>query len=196
MAKFTQNYLMLPLYIKALHIIFVVTWFAGLFYIVRLFVYHAEAQELEEPNKSILQEQYKLMENRLWYFITLPSMILTLIFGFWLVYEYNYWMQPWMLLKFGFVFGLVIYHHWIGSIFKQLQKDHIKFTSTQFRLINEIATLFLVAIVFVVVLKGAINWIWGTVGLLIVAGLITLVVKSYKKRREAKEKDSGSNEKD
>ena len=70
-------------YLKALHIIFVVTWFAGLFYIVRLFIYHSEAESKPEPERSILQKQYKLMEKRLWYGITWPSMILTITFGSW-----------------------------------------------------------------------------------------------------------------
>ena len=184
MAKFTQILFMLVLYLTALHIIFVVTWFAGLFYIVRLFVYHAEAEQLQEPDRSILQRQYKVMENRLWYFITTPSMLLTLVFGLWLVYEYNYWLQPWMLLKFGFVLGLIIYHCWLGVIFNQLQKDVIKYSSTQFRLINEIATLLLIAIVFIVVLKNTLSWPWGIIGLLLIGGLTVLVVKWYKKKRE------------
>ncbi|MDR9488704.1 CopD family protein, partial [Salibacter sp.] len=71
------------LYIKALHIIFVVTWFAGLFYIVRLFIYHTEAEQRSEPEKSILQSQFRLMEKRLWYGITWPSAVLTMIFGIW-----------------------------------------------------------------------------------------------------------------
>ena len=70
-------------YVLSLHIIFIVTWFAGLFYIVRLFIYHTEAEAKPEPEKSILQNQYKIMEKRLWYGITWPSLVLTLIFGPW-----------------------------------------------------------------------------------------------------------------
>ena len=81
-------------YALALHIIFVVTWFAGLFYIVRLFIYHTEAEQKAEPEKSILQTQYKLMEKRLWYGITWPSMILTLIFGPWVMsYNFSYYIS-------------------------------------------------------------------------------------------------------
>src|ERR1017187_5529456 len=98
-------------YLLALHIIFVVTWFSGLFYIVRLFVYHAEAEKKIEPEKSILQKQYKLMEKRLWYGITWPSMIGTYVFGFWMLYEnYGLNIPAWLLLKLSFVFGLTLYH--------------------------------------------------------------------------------------
>ena len=92
------------LYVLAFHIIFVVTWFAGLFYIVRLFIYHAEAEKKTEPERSILQKQYKLMEKRLWYGITWPSMLGTYILGGWLLYEsYGINMPAWLLLKLAFV---------------------------------------------------------------------------------------------
>ena len=74
------------LYIKALHIIFIVTWFSGLFYIVRLFIYNTEAKEKTEPEKSILQKQFSTMINRLWLGITWPSAVLTFIFGGWIWY--------------------------------------------------------------------------------------------------------------
>jgi len=94
-------------YVKALHIIFVVTWFAGLFYIVRLFIYHVEAQDKEEPAKSILQTQYKLMSKRLWYIITWPSAVLAGIFAVWmLVLEPSYLTMIWMHVKLSFVFVL------------------------------------------------------------------------------------------
>ena len=98
------------LYIKALHIIFIVTWFAGLFYIVRLFIYHAEAEKKEEPAKSILQEQYRLMEKRLWYIITWPSAILASIFAFWMLYDQPMFLSmPWMHVKLTFVLALYFY---------------------------------------------------------------------------------------
>src|ERR1700733_1607552 len=98
-------------YILPLHIIFVVTWFAGLFYIVRLFIYHTEAEKKAEPEKSILQNQYKIMERRLWYGITWPSMILTYVFGCLSLYNLYGWnVPPWLLVKLTFVFGLTLYH--------------------------------------------------------------------------------------
>ncbi|PCJ84918.1 MAG: protoporphyrinogen IX oxidase [Flavobacteriales bacterium] len=176
-----------PLYIKAVHIIFVVTWFAGLFYIVRLFVYHTEAEKKEENERRILQTQYKIMEKRLWYGITWPSMVLTVLSGLWLVYYFNYWAQPWMLLKFGLVFGLILYHLQCGRIFNQLQKDVIKHTSFKLRLWNEIATVFLAAIVFVIVLKSMFDWLWGLASLLLLAVALTVAVRMYKSKRKKNE---------
>ena len=99
------------LYVKALHIIFVVTWFAGLFYIPRLFIYQTEAEDKLEPAKSILQTQYKLMSKRLWYIITWPSAILASIFGIWMLIQNPFYLsQPWMLVKIAFVFALYFYH--------------------------------------------------------------------------------------
>lgn len=182
--------------LKALHIIFVVTWFAGLFYIVRLFVYHTEAQRKEEPAKEILTKQFTTMENRLWYGITWPSAILTFIFGFWLVYSLNYWLQPFMLLKFGFVFGLLVYHLYCGRLLTQLKKGVFKHSSFALRLINEIATLFLVAIVFVIVLKDTLSWIWGLIGIGVIAIVLMIAVKVYKSLREKKGSDNEEAEKD
>ena len=92
--------------IKALHIIFVVNWFAGLFYIVRLFIYFVEAAEKDDMERNILQNQYKLMQKRLWYIITWPSAVIVIITGLYLAHKLNYWLQPWMQLKLGMVFFL------------------------------------------------------------------------------------------
>jgi putative membrane protein len=173
-----------PLYIKALHIIFVVTWFAGLFYMVRLFIYHAEAREKAEPAKSILQEQYKLMEWRLWYIITWPSLILTWVFGLWLVYLFNWWLAPWLWLKLSMVVGLTAYHLYCHRIFNHFQNDLPTWGSMGLRMWNEVATLFLFAIVFTVVLKDTIGWIWGLLGLLLLAAAMMLGIRFYRKRRK------------
>jgi putative membrane protein len=177
------------LYIKALHIIFVVTWFAGLFYIVRLFIYHTEAQQSGEPERSILQKQFKLMEKRLWYGIAWPSAILTFIFGFWLLYNYNWWEMPFMHLKLGFVAFLYVYHFLCHFLFMQLQNNILKYSSTQLRVWNEVATLFLVSIVFIIVLKNSTSWIKGLVGLLIFTIVLMLAIKFYKTLRN-KNKDA------
>lgn len=170
--------------LKALHIIFVVTWFAGLFYIVRLFIYHTEAQEKPEAQRIVLQEQFKIMEKRLWYGITWPSMIFTLILGpsliqFFLPLNEN----PWLLTKLLFVFGLILYHFYCHYIFKKLQKDIIQLTSNQLRVWNEVATLFLVAIVFLVVLKSLIGMVWGILGLLAFSGLLMAGIHTYRRVR-------------
>jgi putative membrane protein len=178
-------------YIKALHIIFIVTWFAGLFYIVRLFIYHTEAETKPPVEKDILQTQYKIMQKRLWYGITWPSMILTLIFGPWVMsYNFNYYMtSAFFILKLCFVGGLILYHLQCHAIFKQLQRNEIKYTSFKLRLWNEVATLFLVAIVFLIVLKSNTGLIWGMLGLVIFAVTLMLAVKIYKKSRQQKENE-------
>lgn len=178
-------------YIKALHIIFVVTWFAGLFYIVRLFIYHTEAEAKPEPEKEILQKQYKLMEKRLWYGITWPSMVLTLIFGLLMLWEMPVFLyQAYFVLKLCFVGGLVLYHFQCHAMFKQLQQDVVKHSSFKLRLWNELATLFLFAIVFLIVLKSNSGLIWGMLGLIIFAVTLMLAVKIYKKSREKKEREN------
>lgn len=177
----------LMLYIEALHIIFVVTWFSGLFYIVRLFVYHSEAEKKEEPEKNILQHQYKIMEKRLWYGITWPSMIGTYIFGFWLAYllYFSHLIFPaWLILKLVFVFGLTLYHLECHVIFKQLQRGEVKHSSMKLRMWNEVATLFLVSIVFIVVLKNTVSFIWGLAGLLLFSAMLLLAIRIYRKSRE------------
>src|SRR6516165_10568849 len=105
-------------YIKALHIIFIVTWFSGLFYIVRLFIYNTEAEEKEESQKKILQSQFQIMIRRLWLGITWPSAILTLIFGSWM------WcllgsLPEWLTIKLIFVVVLYLYHLSLHSIYRQ-----------------------------------------------------------------------------
>lgn len=172
-------------YTLALHIIFIVTWFAGLFYIVRLFIYHTEAEKKNEIEKTILQTQYKLMEKRLWYGITWPSMIATILLGAYLV-----WMKPenllqaYFILKLCFVGGLVLYHFQCHVIFKRLQSDVVKSTSFKLRLWNEVSTIFLIAIVFLIVLKTNTGFIWGVLGLVIFSATLLLAIKIYKSRRE------------
>lgn len=171
--------------IKALHLIFVVTWFAGLFYIVRLFVYHAEANLKNEPEKQILQNQYKIMEKRLWFGIAWPSMIGTLIFGFWLLIERPFWLEDlWMQLKLLFVAGLLIYHFICHRIVKDLSKDIVKHSSQKMRLWNEVATLFLVSIVFLVVCKRTMDFVYGLIGLVAFTAVLLIAIKIYKRLRE------------
>ncbi len=171
-------------YIKAVHIIFVVTWFAGLFYIVRLFIYHREAQDYPEPEKDILTKQYGVMEGRLWNIITVPSMVLTVLSGGYLLYAMAAWTQPWMWVKLGFIVGLLAYHFACQVLMNRMQGGVFSYTSHQLRLWNEVATLFLFAIVFIVVLKSAISWIWGLLGLLILSVALMIGVRVYRRVRE------------
>ena len=174
--------------VKALHIIFVVSWFAGLFYIVRLFIYHTEAQSKDEPAKSILTEQFELMERRLWWIITTPAMILTIVFGTWmLLLHKSYYFGPhggWMHLKLAFVALLIVYHFVCQRIMLNMKKGVFKWKSTGLRIWNEVATLALVAIVFIVTIKNKLDWIWGTVGFFAVAIGLMIGIKMYKRLRK------------
>jgi putative membrane protein len=183
------------LYVKALHIIFVVTWFAGLFYIPRLFIYQTEAEDKLEPAKSILQTQFKLMSKRLWYIITWPSAILASVFGIWLICLNPVWLeQPWMLVKLAFVLALYFYHGFCQNIYNKLQKDIIKYSTFKLRIFNEISTIILFAVVFLVTVKSAISWVWGVVGILLFGVLIMLGIKLYKRIREKKSWDKAEKE--
>ena len=182
--EFLSNFEFDIRYILALHIIFVVSWFAGLFYIIRLFIYHAEARGKEEPASSILQKQYKLMEWRLWYIITWPAAILTLVFGIWmLVYSPGYLSMPWMHVKLSMVVGLFLYQLYCHKIFRKFQKDEDTWGSVKLRMWNEVATLFLFAIVFVVVLKNSVTWIVGLGSLIMLAVVMMVAIKLYGKAR-------------
>ncbi|RED99429.1 CopD family protein [Marinoscillum furvescens] len=173
--------------LKALHIIFIVTWFAGLFYIVRLFIYQTEALQKASPEREILSNQLKLMAKRLWLGITWPSAILTLIMGSSLLISQPAWLQqPFMHIKLTLVAFLYGYHFSCHYLYKKLQKGETKYSSNQLRIWNELATLFLVAIVFLIVVKNQINWIWGTLGIVAFGVILMLAIKIYKRIREQK----------
>ena|ERR1700761_1563568 len=172
-------------YIKALHIIFIVTWFSGLFYIVRLFVYHAEAAEKPEPAKTILQSQYRVMIRRLWLGITWPSAILTLVFGPWM-----WWMMgslpAWLLVKLCFVLGLYGYHFSLQHIYRQQMRGVFTWSSQQLRIWNEVATVFLVAIVMLATVKDSMSWARGLIGLFLFVVVLMGAIRIYKKIRMKK----------
>ena len=171
-------------YIKSLHLIFVITWFAGLFYIVRLFVYQIEANEKPSPEREILLKQYKIMTYRLWYIITWPSAILATVFALYLLLLMPEWLNmSWMQVKLVFVFLLIAYHFKCHQIYLQLQKDQFCYSSNFMRLWNEGATIILFAVVFLVILKNALNWIYGVVGIVLFSVLIMLGFKFYKRIR-------------
>ena len=166
-------------YVKALHIIFVVTWFAGLFYIVRLFIYNREALDKPQPERLVLQGQFKIMIRRLWLGITWPSCILTIIFGTWLVLIYGS-IPDWLIVKIGFVTGLFLYHLSIQWLFQKQMNDVFTYTSLQLRLWNEVATLFLFAIVFLVVTKNVLGLVWGIVSLLALFLMFKIGITAYR----------------
>jgi putative membrane protein len=172
-------------YLKAIHLVFVVTWFAGLFYMPRLLVYITEAYAKKEPERSILADQLKLMASRLWFGITWPSAILTLIMGVSLLVNQPGFLQTgYMHLKLTLVFFLYLYHFSLQYIFNRLKKGDVKYTSQQLRLWNEVPTLFLISIVFLIVVKEALSMVWGLIGLVGVIVLILSGIRIYKKLRK------------
>tara|TARA_R110002072_G_scaffold287464_6_gene453208 strand:- start:29078 stop:29620 length:543 start_codon:yes stop_codon:yes gene_type:complete len=176
---------MLYNYLKALHLIFVITWFAGLFYVVRLFVYQIEAYHKPSPEKEILGKQLKIMTKRLWYIITWPSMILAVGFGIWLLSIRAVLLTDvWMQVKLGFVLFLIVYHFICHRYFKQLQKDIVNKSSNYMRIFNEGATIVLFAVVFLVNFRYSIDWVYGTLGLILFSILIMAGYKLYKYLRE------------
>ena len=172
-------------YIKALHIIFVVNWFAGLFYMPRLFIYATEANDKPEPDKTILINQFKIMQRKLWYIITWPACIITVILGTTLIIKTpGFLQQSWMHIKLTFVFLLVCYHFSLHYIFKQQQANKFSFSSTQLRIWNEVATIFLFAIVFLAVVKTKLSFLTGFIGLAALIILLMLGIKLYKLLRK------------
>jgi putative membrane protein len=174
-------------YILSVHIIFVVSWMAGLFYGVRLFIYHTEANDKAEPERSILIKEYAKITARLWDIIATPAMILTILAGVAMVWIRPYLLEmDWFRVKIVFVVLLIYYHFICQNMMVNLRNGIFKRTSTQLRLWNEVATVLLVAIVFTVVLKSVVHWIYGLIGLAIFSAVIMMAVKLYKRYREKK----------
>lgn len=180
------------LYLKAVHIIFVVTWFAGLFYMPRLFIYNVEANEQPQPAQDLLHRQFAKMMKPLWYGITWPSAIITLIMGLSVLFKGS-WEQTllkpegfWLLLKLILVLFLYAYHYSLHRIFKQQMAGIYKYSSDQLRMWNEVATIFLVAIVMLVVVKKEISVIWGLVGMILLIFILMLAIRIYKRIRTKK----------
>ena len=170
--------------LKALHIIFVVTWFAGLFYLFRLFIYHREAVDRPAVERDVLIPQFRIMERRLWVAITLPSGVLATVFGFALIVQKPEWLQePFMWVKLAFVAALWAYMVLGARILGQCREGGPSATSMRLRFLNEIPTVILIAVVFLIVLQDAVGWIWGVGGILGLALILTVAIKRYQKSR-------------
>ena len=177
--------------ILALHIIFMVCWFAGLFYIVRLFIYSTEAKDKDEPERKILLEQFQIMKKRLWYGITWPAGILTVFFGGWLLFVYVPYdiFQAWFILKLIFAGLLLLYHLQCHIIYKQQSEGVFRFSSIKLRLFNEVATIVLFAVVFLVEIKNSTNWMYLAIGLFSLLGFIIAATYLYKKQRKKNDQE-------
>ncbi|HEY9832568.1 MAG TPA: protoporphyrinogen oxidase HemJ [Stenomitos sp.] len=175
---------------KAFHLIGVVVWFAGLFYLVRLFVYHAEASQEPEPAQTILKKQYELMEKRLYRIITTPGMLVTVAMAIGLLTtEPELLKSGWLHVKLGFVAVLLAYHHYCARIMKKLAAGECQWSGQQFRALNEAPTILLVAIVLLAVFKNNLPTditVWVIFGLIIT---MAVTIQLYaKKRKRDKEK--------
>ncbi|MDI3318603.1 CopD family protein [Pinibacter soli] len=181
---------MANLYLKAFHIIFVVTWFAGIFYMPRLFIYNTEAGDKSPEVRDVLRAQFNVMMKRLWYGITWPSAIITLILGLLVSYTGPWGALlfseggRWLLIKVCFVILLYVYHFTLHSIFKQEMKGVFKYTSQQLRMWNEVATVLLVAIIVLVVVKSALSWVWAVIGMIGFIVVLLAAINIYKKLRK------------
>ena len=179
-------------YLKALHIIFIVTWFAGMFYIVRLYIYNTEANEKGEPERTILQKQFSIMIKRLWLGITWPSAILTLILGPGVMLNGNGHKSlaeesgRWLLIKLVFVDLLYVYHFSLHAIYKQQASGIFQYSSQKLRIWNEVATIFLVPIVMLATVKQSLSWVWGLTGLVGFIIILMSAIKIYKAIRTPK----------
>lgn len=177
----TQYYL----YFKALHIIGFVSWFAGLFYIVRIFVYHAEAEEKPENLREEWKSQFNLMAQRVYKIIMNPAMMITWTFGLLMIGTNPIILQQnWIKVKLVLLVLLTIYHMYCKTIIKKQQSGVKTYSSFQFRLLNELPTLFLVSIVLLAVLKDVLNFIYLFVGIIAFGALLFTIAKAYKKSRE------------
>jgi putative membrane protein len=137
------------LWIKALHVFFMIAWMAGIFYLPRLFVYHAQTD-----NQSV-RDQFKIMERRLWWFVT-PFAFLTLIFGLWLIFSYGlawFKVSSWLHIKLVLVLALYGYHFYLLKLLKQFAADNNQHSSRFYRVLNEAPVLVLLAIVCLAIVK-------------------------------------------
>lgn len=179
-------------YLKAVHIIFVVTWFAGLFYMPRLFIYATEAGDKPEPEARILRDQLGIMMKRLWYAITVPSAWITLVMGPLVMFKGG-WNKTvftaegrWLLIKLIFVLLLYLYHFTLQKIMKEELNGIFRYRSQQLRIWNEMATILLIAIVMLAVVKQSISMVWGLAGLILFIGLLMSAIRIYKLIRNRK----------
>ena len=177
------------LWFKALHIIGVIVWFSGLFYLVRLFIYHEESRSMEDELKIAFNNQYTLMEKRLANIITTPGMILALSMAICMVIMQPSWLsEKWLQIKISFVLGLVIYHYYCYKIMNSLQNGTSNISAKNLRLLNELPTLLLFIVVLLVIFKNNFPTsiaTWSVVGLIIfMLASIQLYAKIRKKNEQ------------
>ncbi|GAB5552852.1 MAG: protoporphyrinogen oxidase HemJ [Saprospiraceae bacterium] len=173
-------------FFKALHIIGFVAWFAGLFYLVRMFVYHVEASGKEQPERDILTRQFHLMQWRVYRIICNPGMMITWTAGLVMIFLYGWeWftVNYWLHIKLLLLIGMVVYQLWCKRTIIKLNEGQLNISSFQFRLLNEVPTIFLVAIVMLAVYKNSLNGLYAILGLFGFGFLLFIGTKAYKRAR-------------
>lgn len=174
-------------FFKALHVFGFVSWFAGLFYLVRIFVYHTEAMKREEPARSILIKEFNEMQWRVYKIICTPGMMITWVCGLSMLYLHGLdWLKVngWMLLKLVLLFALLAYHLHAKKVIQKLERGETYFSSFQFRLWNELPTLFLLSIALLAVYRNSLNFLYAFMGVLVFAFLLVMAARAYRNYRE------------
>lgn len=188
----TQNFTMLYTIIKALHIIFMVSYFAGIFYLVRIFVYYKDTDDFANEKRKILREQYTFMARRLWNIITVPAGIIMAVCGIIMIFlNFGLMKTPWFHLKLTFLIGLAAYHYWCWKKVKlmvSLNGEAITTSNLKLRQANEIATFILFLVVFTVILKSdVIEYWWQLItGFFVLVFLIMMTVKLVNRKKSKK----------
>lgn len=158
---------------KSMHLIGMVSWMAGLFYLVRIMVYHALGRAKQEPERSAFVQQYTLMEWKAWKVIVRPAVVITWVFGLTMLYVQPEWLQqPWLQVKLVFLLLLTIYTWMLSGQIKALEAEQDTWTDMHYRVLNEVPTILMTAIIFLAVFKSGINFWYLTIGLGLFTGLI------------------------
>lgn len=183
---------MLYIIVKAIHIIFMVSYFAGLFYLVRLFVYYKDTDAFEDSKKAILREQYQFMASRLWKIITVPASVIMLVAGITMIIVNSSLLKmPWFHLKLTFLLGLAAYHYWTWTMVKKIENlkgQDLDIPNIKLRQFNEIATFILFLVVFTVILKSLVLEYWWQL-LLGFVGIVVLIMATVKLVNKNKNKN-------
>ena len=172
----------LPL-LKAVHLIAMVTYFAGTFHIVRVFVAHREALGNFEPDRGILHKQFNTLERRALYYLISPSLLVLIILGLWMLAQQpGLLKQPFMHAKLGVVALLIGYHALVHRVYAQLKKAEVRWSALQLQLFAQGATLLLFTLVVLVIMRERLGWVWGSLGLLVMGGVIAYAIASTRKK--------------
>lgn len=179
---------MLIYLLKTLHIVGFVSWFAGLFYMVRIFVYHREALDQEEPDRGILSQQFDAMGKRVFKLICQPAMMFTWSCGIgMLALNPAYFEQNWIHVKLLFLILLTIYHVYCKRFVFNLEGEKNRFEAFHFRILNEFPTVFLLIIVVLAVFRNNVNYWYLSTGVALFIGMIGWGIVAYRKKREKEE---------